>query len=249
MIPTPKDVFVTSCDGKYLQTYGPAFVASARDTRNPVHLHIVNPSPEDMALLARMSRFYDDCTSSIEQTDLYHLTPEQRNAYYASARYHVVADILTRHPKARTFVMDIDSVFRRHFEYHPHHHPIGLYFRDPVAHGARSELEMKGMRVLAVCWIWGDEARPASPGGTAYACAVSDYLKTHTPRWFIDQEALAECYDKCSVPATDLSESTIIDWEMRPYTVIWTAKGNRKHTNAQFKSAMKHAAEQFFAEE
>lgn len=238
-LPKGQYAFVASCDSGYLHKYGPAYVETARRTGNAVHLHVVNPTEADYALLTRMQDRWEHTSFSFVREDLSRYPKEMHPAIYASARFHFAADLLSTRPMFRAFIMDIDSLFRRQFEFHPHDRPIGLYFRDPVAHGARSEEERRGMRVLAVCWIWGQAAE--------YAREVSAYLRSHEPRWFIDQEALAETYDryKDRFPATDLSRTVIIDWDMKPHTVIWTGKGNRKSTDKTYLAAFEEATRAF----
>ena len=58
-------------------------------------------------------------------------------------------------------------------------------------------------------------------------------------RWFIDQIALAEVFDRVEEKDITKFNGHFMDWEFIEGTVIWTGKGPRKHENQTYLKAKK----------
>jgi hypothetical protein len=232
--------FVTSADASYFRRFGPAFVESARKHEIPVHITICDASDEDHELAHDMKQAFPHVSFSYER--IYARdgeTDEARKMRYASARYFTAKTLLTM-THTHCFIMDIDSLFRNSFDWSYCDTPVGLYFRDPVAHGATTQREIDGMRCLACGWI--------AKNGLEYLNWVCNYITTHESQWFLDQEALFKGYEKHKdrMVFKDYSDTNILDWDMKDDTIIWTGKGPRKYNNQKYVEAFTDETHDFF---
>jgi hypothetical protein len=229
--PTEPYFLFAAADVRYFRVFGPALALSAAKLETPLHLHVVNPvTDEDVRLMSRIVGL----TENGKVTVSYDFAPQptselSRRVCFACLRHHKLPELLANPSTRGIFVIDIDSLVNRKIDFSSFDRPLGLYVRDPFEHGAKNLLEMKGLRCLGCFWVDGRAVE--------YALAVSAYISERMPGyWFLDQEALFECYlqrhDK--LPLLDLSAGPYIDWEFREHTYLWTGKGKRKYLDATY---------------
>lgn len=231
-----RTAYVVSGDSEYVRLFGPAFVMTAVENAADVHLHMVDPDPHALMFRDRALRVLPSMTVTTSKLDR-SLDIGDRRCEYAAARFHILPELFEQGIVDRAFIMDIDSLINRPFEWMPSDKPVGLYLRDPVAAGARTPDEVKGMRCIACCWVWKEQA--------VFAEHVSKYIRSHPRRWFIDQEALYETYLTLNPPVTNFGHTKIVDWEFHDESTIWTGKGSRKYSVEKYFNAQLAATRRF----
>ena len=229
--PTEPDFLFAAADIRYFRTFAPALALSAAKSDTPLHLHVVNPeTDEDLHLMSRIVGL----SESGKITVSYDFAPQPtsglpRRVSFACLRHHKLPELLANPSTRGIFTIDIDSVVNRKLDFRCFDRPLGLYVRDPFEHGAANLLEMKRVRCLGCFWV--------DRRAIEYARAVSAYINERMPGyWYLDQEALFECYLQRhdELPLLDLSTGPYIDWEFEQHTYIWTGKGKRKYLDATY---------------
>ena len=66
------------------------------------------------------------------------------------------------------------------------------------------------------------------------AQAIADRIEEGPMRWFIDQIALAEVFERVADKDVTKFDGRFMDWEFVEGTVIWTGKGPRKYENKTY---------------
>lgn len=235
-IPT-KFTTLVSCDPLYLRVHGPAFVASAGLCNNQIHVHIINPGPDDVPfaqnLRAKMETVcgsnFSRMTITTEQTNLtdsmgYPLSAEARRTYYACNRF-LVADQLFARGSNSLFITDIDSLFMT--QINEPDADIGLFLRDQIP--GTVGWEARGTKVAAGA-VYYNKSHAWFAKEVAHIIQSSDY------RWFLDQVALNMTYEKHKDNIAKFHQFTpeFLDWEFVEGTSIWTGKGPRKTDNPRY---------------
>jgi hypothetical protein len=109
-------VYFVACDFRYFELFAEPLAASLASNSSInwlLHVHLVNPTSEAGAVLARLrERGLLHVEWSSEQVCLDLLTELQRRTYYACARYLILVDILRRYRRPMV-VADIDQVVVR----------------------------------------------------------------------------------------------------------------------------------------
>ena len=152
-------------------------------------------------------------------------TPIDVRAYYSCLRFMVLPDILRTAGKVLT--VDTDCIFMNDFEYPET--PTGYFPREALG---TIGWEAKGTRVAAGCVYTDSRALPI-------AQAIAKRIEQGLMRWFIDQIALAEVFDRVEEKDITKFNGHFMDWEFIEGTVIWTGKGPRKHENQTYIKAKK----------
>lgn len=220
-------VALISCDSEYFLTHAPAYIQSARNISMRVHLHLINPNIAAKSLLDKFRA--DDISISYEED-----SPGDR-VYYACNRFIVASILLSQTLVEEMFITDIDALWMKN--------PIspvesvGLFTRDPLPGTIGWEAE--GTKVAAgIVYVRNSqEAR-------VYLDRVAEYIMYEkTPAWFLDQIALHASLRY--LKEYHRFDSNFMDWEFREGTVMWTGKGDRKHTNQTYLAMKKKYAEMF----
>lgn len=221
-------VIMSSCDPVYLRAHAPAWIASCALAGNNAHLHIINPSDDDLAfaytLRLRAKKLNTDFVMTITADDTkQHLEPEALRTYYACNRFLFARDMLN-HANVSMLITDVDCLLMRRV-YEPKA-DFGIFLREPLPGTVGWERE--GSRVAAGAVYYSKQV----PG---IAEAVAQLIDSNDLRWFLDQAALSAVYnsvkDKVKMHYFD---STFLDWEFVEGTNIWTGKGPRKYDNPTY---------------
>lgn len=217
-MPTTPVVFA-ACDTKYFDDHASAFVYSADAAGKDVHIHVINPSEDTFSLACILNATTKVRTTfSFEDTELPE-NREMRRTYYACLRFYVLPTIV-KYAK-QVLVLDIDCMVMRPFLFPTK--AAGYFPRDPLP-GATG-WEQCGTRVAA---------------GAVYvsslelAMAIARELNGMTLRWFVDQVALSNVFDKLDPEQIHKFDEKFMDWEFVDGTAIWTGKGPRKYENKRY---------------
>jgi hypothetical protein len=239
----PVDFFIyAACDTGYFDEFGRELIASIHaNAREHLHLHIFNPTSAQLDYCANQSNvsvtyeyagpeLFDAATSrwtavpadelrksQLDRTvnamgkgndiNLHH---RMQKTYYACARFIRLAELARNR---RFMSMDVDALVRR---------PLpalgtGYDFYLHKITGRKARILAGGMYV--------------HPQGRSqefldeYAQALKVSLQNDYIYWGLDQDVLDKIVPKYLSGHLPMS---LIDWDMHPDSVIWTAKGTRK---------------------
>ena len=239
----PVDFFIYgACDSEYFAEFGHALIGSIRaHTQDHLHLHIFNPTTAqldycatrpgvsvtyeyltpDMFVLAankwtavpqdelRKSQFDRTVNAMGKGRDI-NLHQRMQKTYYACARFIRLAEI----GRGKRFMsMDVDAVVRGAIPMLGTEHDFYLH----KITGRKARILAGGMYV--------------HPQGRSqefldeYAQALRVSIENDNMYWGLDQDVLDQIVPRYNSGHLPIS---LIDWDMRPDSVIWTAKGTRK---------------------
>lgn len=233
-----------AADQNYFDDFGPALIGSVlRNTTFGLHLHLYNPSPEQVQYCRNQPRV----TVTYESAPLELFAPATQpwlvesldpvlqdrrkrtvtamgkgqdsslqhriqRTYFACARFIRLSQLIR--PTTSALAIDIDAVVRKDFL-----HLSNL--QDFYIH----HISGKKSRYLA-----GGIYLTGKSGGYEFLQEYAKILQTQIEQdswyWGIDQDVL-----DCLVPKYRWAQlpAEFIDWDMRPNSYVWTAKGTRKN--------------------
>lgn len=233
------DFFIfAACDEHYFDDFAPSLVNSIiKNTNHTIHLHIFNPRDDQLTFCSkknisftfeyaaidifansarRWSTEYDQepmqsqklrtLTAMTKGKDI-DIQDRMRKTYYACARFIRLNEISNGLP---FFAMDVDAIVRK---------PVQpLVGKDFFLH----HISGKKARFLAG-GLYGSQMSRSFLD--VYSKSLKQYLEDDYVYWGLDQDVLDSI-----VPQFNWGQlpNEYIDWEMRPSSVIWTAKGTRK---------------------
>lgn len=225
--------FAASAD--YFQQFGKALVRSVQANSSAgIRAHIYNPNPQDLQWCDQHNVAYtcehitlDQFRTAADQWRRADCDPaklhsineamrkggqtqlEQRmmSTYCACRRFVKLAEVFDQ----PTLAIDVDAVVRGEIptlsnacDFYIHH-----------ITGRRARFLAGGLYLNAGAGRFLQE----------YAAVLHNHIKDNDLWWGVDQDVLAAIVPKYSWQQLP---DTLIDWHMRPETVIWTAKGSRK---------------------
>lgn len=239
----PVDFFIyAACDAGYFDEFGRELIASIKsNTADHLHLHIFNPTQTQLdycSACANVSVTYEYVepvlfdpaakrwslppTNELQKSQLdrtlnamgkgndINLHHRMQKTYYACARFIRLAE-LAKHK--RFMSMDVDAVVRQAL---PKLSPEFDFYLHKIT-GRKARILAGGMYV--------------HPQGRSqefldeYAQALRGSLEQDYIYWGLDQDILDRIVPKYASGHLPMS---LIDWDMHPDSVIWTAKGTRK---------------------
>lgn len=225
-------LLMTACDVGYL-SHALALARSLDAVAPGSHLmlHVINP---DEAALERVAA----TAATLQQTRL-HVSSEKvrlpsganKAAYYASARFLRMAEVLNLRGSVPVLALDADALAVG---------PLALDFSDK----AEAEICLRrrasdaGVAVhlqVAAGAVW---AR-STPRSRAFFDAVSTELTRRfadgDAEWFVDQEVLARHVREATAEAKVRNLKTkFADWTFRDDAVFWMGKGTRKYVDVRY---------------
>lgn len=242
-------VVYTACDSEYFDQFAQAFCVSAKTVaRVPLHLHLFNPRPDQLGwcqehdisvtwetidknefkksaanLLALGGEPLRRTQVSMTKGNDTSLQQRLAKTYYACARFIRLAEV---HQSCSTvFACDVDAVVRLPI-------PQLSIEKDFYIHqifGAKARFLAGGLYLNPNAKNFID----------SYAQVLRDKISQDLLYWSIDQDVLdplVPCYNYGQLP------EILIDWNMRPDSVIWTAKGARKNNEKFISEQKKYSA-------
>lgn len=224
-------VIFVSCDSKYLHDHAPAFLNSCLNAGNAVHLHVVNPTDEDVKFMDAYPE--ESITWSSENKKL---EDQEKRTYYACNRFLVAPELLKKTPITSMLITDIDCLIMKHIS--EPMYALGLFLRDPLP--GVDGWERESTRVAAGVVHY---HKFALPFAEAVACKIrTQFQEGH--HWFTDQWALYQVYQQLGRWYTPhVFDNQFMDWEFVEGTTIWTGKGPRKYDNPKYLAKKKEFEE------
>ena len=225
-------LMLTAVDKTYL---GHAIaLARSLDEHAPGHhllVHLINPDPESLARLQA-------CAGSLRRLHVHVSTEKVRvpasaskAAYYASARFLRMADLLQAPDAVPVLALDADALAVG---------ALTLDFSDKpeteicLRRRLRADAGHRHLEVAAGA-VW---ARP-TPRARSFMQAVADDLTEAfadgQAQWFIDQEVLGRHVEAATAQTKVRNlKSKFADWNMGPDAVFWMGKGDRKYRDLRY---------------
>lgn len=236
----------SACDSEYFEEFGRPFINSVlKNTTAGLHLHIFNPTSDQLEFCKKdlrisVSHEYIDIndlskaslkwqSDSLSDLDAQRLTriltamsksndksvlERVLKTYYACARFVRLKE-LTK-PTDSFLALDIDAIVRSEIPTLSSIHDSYMF-----------KITGRKARILA-----GGLYSVGTVNGhkfiNEYAETLLDSITKDYIYWGIDQDVLDSIVPNYNVG--DLPY-TLIDWEMRSDSVVWTAKGKRKDLN------------------
>lgn len=232
-----------ACDSKYFDEFGRSFINSVlKNTTKGIHVHIFNPSREQLDFCnkdARISVSYEYVVESqfVDAAARWHIEPDTepehtqytrtltamkkghdislleriQKTYYACARFIRLKDLTTAGNKF--LAVDIDAIIRAEIPMLSDTSDCYMY-----------KITGKKARVLAG-GLYSTGNVDSNNFINEYAGVLLQYINNDYIYWSLDQDVLDNIVPKYNIG--DLPYS-LIDWEMLPNSIVWTAKGKRK---------------------
>ena len=223
-------VLFASADSKYFLRFGPALIQSCIDFNQPLHLHLINQTEDAAHLKTLVTDNYPTISFTSESVDL---SGTDERTYYACNRFIVGYQVLNQCDAA--MILDIDNFLMNKVQWHTE--DIGLFLRDPLPGTVGWEQESTHVAAGIVSFT--------SAKGKEYLKDVSNQIKSYSNlQWFADQNALWKVYEKNKdYLSTFVYNNSIMDWEFKPDTMLWTGKGPRKYDDPTYVSKDKELKE------
>jgi hypothetical protein len=241
---TQNQAFIyTACDTEYFDNFGRALIKSIQlNTNWGLHLHLFNPRPDQLEhclsngasvtfenispeqfikAAARWSQipgneieksYYDRTLNAIKKGQDTNLHERMQKTYYACARFVRLAELIGA--GFPILSIDVDALVRSNPQPLPEEHDFYLH-----------KITGRKARILA----GGMYLHPTV--GTQqflheYAEVLQNKFSEDYVYWGLDQDVLDAIVPKYNHGQLPIS---YIDWDMRPTSCIWTAKGTRKN--------------------
>ena len=232
----------TACDHSYFDDFAKTLIHSIeRNTDLGIHIHIFNPKPEQIQWCESRSEvsctyehidsaqfdlaaqnwnriltteteksFYQRTLTAMTKGKDRSIQERMMKTYFACARFIRLSELFDSH---KVIAIDVDAVVRSGF-------PDLASDRDFYIH----HITGKKARYLA----GGLVLHPSSNSQRflqQYAHKLRDYFERDYVYWGLDQDLLDQIVPQYNHGQLPMS---MIDWNMTPDSVVWTAKGTRK---------------------
>jgi hypothetical protein len=232
-----------ACDEKYFDDFGIPLINSIKtNTKNQLHLHLFNPRldqldfcrdrisftyeyVDDSEMLITADRWrhppsenseerwkYDHTINAMKKNNDKSILERIRKTYFACARFVRLKEILENRD-LKCLSIDIDAIVRQ---------PIPNNLLDDKL--KLFKIEGVKARFLAGA-IYFPSNEESSDLLKKYANHLRDLIEKNDLYWSLDQILLKKVMANKSFSPMP---KTLIDWDMRPDSIIWTAKGSRK---------------------
>lgn len=198
-----------------------------------VAIHVVNPKKESLTRLSRLKARLTKTTLLVshEDTDLSRFTSEGRKAYYACARFLRLPTLLESWDGS-ILLLDADAVIVDRIAAPFTDLPdaqIALLRRDMADEDVPEDLAVAAGTV----WIRNE------PTTKLFAKQLAEQLQSEFDEdrstWFVDQRILSRMVKSKRYEGLIGSiDPKFIDWNFSNDSVIWQAKGKRKHYDLRF---------------
>ncbi|MEX0830740.1 MAG: hypothetical protein WD032_10910 [Nitrospirales bacterium] len=234
LLPSDKLIIFTACDSAYLdyaiplirslEFFSPGFLFV---------LHVVNPSDLDIRRVTEFGRCLSNTRLAVSNETVKMLegtSDEVMRNYYACARFMQLPDLLPE-LDLPVLCLDADSLFVNpiDFQFSEQSDADIVVFNQDLNRGAKEKWGVKNGSI----WF-----RP-SEIVQEFVSQVREELVSAFgkgfPSWYIDQivvaQKLLEFQDKLVIGQI---RTEYLDWDFRPSSVIWTAKGKRKSSENRY---------------
>ena len=218
--------FYCACDSSYFQTYTRGLMGSAHQHKNYLHVHVINPTNEDLHQMK-------DLRENEYLSFSYEYTVKASRADFASNRFHSLPEFIDElgGKFGEVMVIDADGFFMSNAMHNPWfpsmNAEVGLFFREPLPGTTGMEYEATHVAAGAVY---------VNGRGLNFVRRVSQRLEeANSSQWFIDQLVLWNTYKEFKTEYNFVNiPFEFIDWEFSDNSYIWTGKGPRKDENKEY---------------
>lgn len=233
----------TACDQHYFTEFGVSIINSIKRNSNAgIHIHLYNPLDSQinycqgiekvsityeyipLDLFSHAARqwsqiptndieksYYDRTLNAMSKSNDTTILERMQKTYYACARFIRLDEISSNNSQA--LAIDSDAVVRNNIPLLPATHDLYIH-----------RITGKKARFLAGgIYLTGNENSKKFIND--YATTLKEYINKDYLYWGIDQDILEKIVPKYNYSNLPLQ---YIDWEMKPTSCIWTAKGKRK---------------------
>lgn len=236
-----KDFFIYSaCDSYYFDEFGKFLINSiVKNSANKIHIHIFNPTTENLNFCenrqisysyeyAPLELFesaakkweginpedknYQRILNSMKKSNDRTIIERMQKTYYACARFVRLNQLITA--PAKYFSIDVDALVRSTI-------PSIASDKDFFIHqitGPKARFLAGGIYSLG-----SDNSLNFLK---EYSVELTNNIKSDNLYWGLDQDLLDKIVPKYKF---EHLPKKLIDWDMTPDGVIWTAKGTRKN--------------------
>jgi hypothetical protein len=225
-------VLFAACDGVYFHEFARHLLASAT-THSPgidVHLHLYDPSSETLHLLNRWTQTSGGAITATWESLKSRAHNLRNSNYYATARFIRLYQLIKN--TGRDFLaIDVDSLIRGPLD------SVLQSFDCDISMHLRLKRPSFASKIKA-----GAVYCRATPSTLEFLHRLSSRLARHLQsrrlRWGIDQQCIYWTWRRFSAHENKLRlvhlPSLFLDWNFENSSLIWTGKGNRKHTLNHF---------------
>lgn len=224
---------LTACDSGYLG-HAMALARSMDAFSGKQHLliHVINPGESDIAKVGQLAATLTSVKLHISAESVVLPSMEDAPAYYASARFIRMAELLEGESPVPLFALDADALAVA---------PMELDFSDkPEAEICLRRRDLKGgpveehLRVAAGA-VWTKNTTRAAAFMRAVADDLVQSFCTREAVWFVDQLTLLKhILAKSGGAHVRNLKTKFSDWTMSDNAVFWTGKGDRKYLDVRY---------------
>lgn len=229
-----KNIIVCSANYNYIRDYAPSLLKSAELAGFEVLLDCIDfkPGSKEMDLVNNIKVWADarKFPLTVSFSEIKEQNKDVRRVLYSCGRIDAIINSMesdvTSGISNAYFSLDIDSVILRPFRF-----PVNgmrhsaFYFRDPYAHGASNEWEVRGMKLLGTFFV--------TTRMISYLKRVKLKIENlSSKKWFLDQVALYEALLPLDLGEShDFSQDKILGWDLDnpEECAVLTGKGQRKY--------------------
>lgn len=256
-IPTVNEFFIyAACDEKYFDEFGKSLINSINaNSKNQIHIHLFNPRQDQLDFCQeRVSFTYEtvnesDFVPAIEVWD--HPPPENsperlkydtiinaarknkddsiaqriRKTYFACVRFIRLYEMLEKN-NLKCLAIDVDAIVRK---------SIPDFYLDEALKMFRIEGPKARFLAGAIYFPGNDISLKFLK---KYSQILIDSIQRDYLYWSLDQTVLDEIME--DIKFSPISKS-LIDWDMRNDSIIWTAKGSRKESDIFKREKLKYS--------
>lgn len=225
-------LILTACDKAYL-SHAIALARSMDAFSGEYHLmiHVINPDEADIARLQLLRETLSSTRLHISAEKMRLPPGTSKLAYYASARFIRMAELLAGDDPVPVLALDADALAVG---------PLTLDFSDkPEAEICLRRRDLKApvaehLRVAAGA-VWAANTRAASAFMSAVAEDLLQEFKQGKASWFVDQIVLLKHVLAQTGGAHVRNLKTkFVDWSLSDDAVFWTGKGDRKYLDVRY---------------
>lgn len=239
---TQSNFFVyAACDSVYFEEFGHSFINSIQhNTTAGIHIHLFNPTPTQLEFCQKHNvsvtwevvtpelfvtaskkwnniplsetekNHYDRTQNAMVKGNDSNILERMQKTYYACARFIRLSNLFNSVP---ILAIDIDAVVRQPI-------PVLPNICDFYVH----HITGKKARYLAG-GFWLNNTQSCKQFLKEYCDQLTTSFEQDYIYWGLDQDVLDPIVPKFNYGQLPMS---YIDWNMRPESIIWTAKGTRK---------------------
>jgi len=253
--PTDSFFIYVACDSVYFAEFGHSFVNSVRrHNQIAIHVHLFNPTSEQLDFCQRNSLSvtwetiapdsfelatrrwsnvpleqleksqHERTLNAMQKGNDYSILHRMQKTYYACARFIRLAEIVKNQT---VLAIDIDAIVRCKIPPLSCQHDFYLHY-----------ISGKKSRYLAG-GLWLNDTQPSRNFLQEYSKQLREYFEKDYVYWGLDQDLLDPIVPKFNHGQLPIE---YIDWNMKPNSYIWTAKGTRKESSVFINEQKKYTA-------